>query len=804
MAFIARSGLEAAKEMLRRYLTERDTEGTLELVADDIVWFGTSSFERAFGKDQLRRLITDEIAQDSTPMDAIYKDAHVSDTSSVRGASTVALLANVVKRDESGSSLFIRVVFGCMETPSGWKIVSANTTVPTDLQREGEFFPVTFAEEKQKLLRNQIIETTIAALESQDIYAWEYDIVHDVFIYTEKIRKKFGIPNGADDMPERVLERGVVLPQSASEYRRVFSEISSGAKDAAAEIRCRDVMGVESHYRLKVISVFDDAGKPLRAVCCVKDMTDMLARERERNEMLAAALRSAEAANSAKTEFLSRISHEIRTPMNAIAGMTAIARDAGGNAAKIDDCLGKIELSSKFMLSLVNDMLEISRSSGGKNLLREEPADLRGLIGSLNAYYYPQAEAKGLSYHCSAAPDLPEKIICDAAKLRQVLSNLLSNAVKFTDKGGSVNFEIKRQNVRAGRTGLEFCITDNGRGISEEFMPRLWDPFAQEDDGSYLEYAGAGLGLPVARNLVEMMDGSISVNSIKGLGSKFTVALNFAASENDDGGQLNGNQNIKVLIAEKDRVVRQCAAAMLEALKMTPVCAGSCSEALAAAAGPGKHCSAVLASVETLAGDPAGQIAALKKKFPGAPFVLLTEGEETQELKAITSAVLRKPLVKDALAAVLSRLLKKDAQSAQPGAAAATLKDKRLLLVEDQPTNAEVAKAILKKAGCRVETAANGLLALEKFARAPEAWYDAILMDLRMPVMDGLEATRNIRALQKSDAAIVPIIALTAQALEIDAEKCAAAGMNGHVAKPIDPDELLAVIEKAVGVSRKR
>lgn len=792
-AFAAASGLEAAKELLRRYLTERSVEGTLELVTDDVVWFGTSAFERAFSREQLRRLITDEIAKDPTPMDAVYRDANFAAPASHAGVCTVALLLNAVKRDEGGSSLFIRVVFGCVETSGGWKIASANTTVPTELQQEGEYFPVSFAEGKQRQLRNEIIETTIAALESQDIFAWEYDIANGVCIYNERVSKKFGLACRDGASPARAVEQGVVLPESADEYLRVFREVSGGARETAAEIRCRDVMGAESLYRFKGIAIFDDAGKPLRAVFCVKDLTDMLARERERNEMLAAALRSAEAANRAKAEFLSRMSHEFRTPMNAIIGMTSIARNAAGDAAKIEDCLAKIELSSKFLLSLMNDIFDVARAAGGKNLLREEPSDLAELVDELNAFIYPLAEAKGVSYHSTAPRTLP-RVLCDLLKLRQLLANLLSNAVKFTDRGGSVSFEITEKGARNGRLNFEFTIADNGRGISEEFLPRLWEPFAQETPG---ECEGTGLGLAIVKNLTNMMGGTISVSSIKGVGTKFTAEISFMSINSCEGGKLNGSRGLSVLVAEKDRGVKQCAASMLEALGMSPVCAGDMPQALAAAR-QGKTYDAVLAAAELFAPDPAAGIAALRKLLPQARIILTAEKPLSQEIAGAADAVLLIPIIKDLLAGEFSRLFSEESQTAAAADAykAPVLQDLRILLAEDNSINTEVAAAVLAKAGCLVDTAANGLLALEKFARSPDGWYNAILMDLRMPVMDGLEATKNIRAMEKADAQTVPIIALTAQAFETDAEKCAAAGMNGHVAKPINEQELLALIER--------
>lgn len=422
-------------------------------------------------------------------------------------------------------------------------------------------------------------------------------------------------------------------------------------------------------HKLWICNWFDE--QHTRILCSRSDITEAHRQEQLQREALSAALTAAEHANMAKTDFLSRMSHEIRTPMNAIIGMTAIAAKFIEDSGRVADCLNKIDLSSRFLLSLINDILDMSRIESGKAVLKEEDIVFHDFVKGINTICRTQAEAKGIHYECRLSPSLGDFYIGDAMKLQQVLVNILGNAVKFTDRGGKVALSVEQRNISNDSAVVRFVISDTGIGMSEEFLPHLFMPFEQESAGITSTFGGTGLGLAISKSIVDMMDGRIQVRSQKGLGTEFTIDVRL-----------------------------------------------------------------------------------------GIPADLNRERAENQALPAEEY----------------------------------DFSGRRLLLAEDNPLNAEIAQVLLTEAGFTVDLAENGYIAVEMFAKAAPGYYDAILMDIRMPVMDGLQAASHIRRLAKYDAKKILIIAMTADAFDEDAEKCKKAGMNLHMPKPIDPPRLYHVL----------
>ena len=283
--------------------------------------------------------------------------------------------------------------------------------------------------------------------------------------------------------------------------------------------------------RVKRFQIFY-IGEELGRVCMTRaDVTNIVRQEQQQKEALAAALAAAEQANAAKTDFLSRMSHEIRTPMNAIIGMSAIAAQALGDDERVAECISKIGISSRFLLSLINDILDMSRIESGKMLLKNEKIPTEDFINGLNAICYSQAATKGVEYECIVDPTLDDFYIGDAMKLQQVLLNILSNAIKFTGEGGKVTFSAALHRKSKNGATLRFIVNDIGVGISDSFLIHLFEPFSQESIGTTAQYGGSGLGLSISKNIIDMMGGKITVRSIKGIGSEFTVDVQLGITE---------------------------------------------------------------------------------------------------------------------------------------------------------------------------------------------------------------------------------------------------------------------------------
>jgi two-component system sensor histidine kinase/response regulator len=396
----------------------------------------------------------------------------------------------------------------------------------------------------------------------------------------------------------------------------------------------------------------------------MSDYTELRQEQLRQKQTLVDALKTAEEANIAKSEFLSRMSHDIRTPLNAIIGFTEMNLADVEISGRVRDRLEKVDTSSKFLLSLINDVLDMSRIESGKLSIQEQEFALTTLIEGVNTIIAAQCDAKGLVYKCTVAKNAAAAYKGDPLKLQQVLVNILGNAVKFTNKGGSVKLQIQEDARYEGHAMLSFIVEDTGIGISRDFLPHLFEPFTQENNKVTLQY-GTGLGLAICKSIVKLMHGTIKVDSVKGQGTKFTIQVELGT------------------VSPKSEAAMQA-------------------------------------------------FTNLKFDFQG----------------------------------------------------------KRVLVAEDHPLNKEIAVYLLQKVGFSVDSAADGKIALTKFKDAPPGYYDVVLLDIRMPVMDGHEAAKAIRALARPDAHEIPLIAMSADAFEEDISASLASGINAHLIKPINPQEL--------------
>lgn len=553
--------------------------------------------------------------------------------------------------------------------------------------------------------------------------------------------------------------------------------------------------------RFKVFYIDRDLGR----VCMARtDVTEVVRKEQHQKEQLASALVAAEQANAAKTDFLSRMSHEIRTPMNAIIGMSTIAAQSIGDDEQVADCISKIGISSRFLLSLINDILDMSRIESGKMLLKNEKIPTEDFLRGINSICYSQAASKGVEYECILDPVLDDYYIGDAMKLQQVLINILSNAIKFTGEGGKITFSASQRRRTRNDAVLRFVVNDTGVGMSEEFIPHIFEPFSQESTGTTALYGGTGLGLAISKNIVDMMDGRITVRSIRGIGSEFIVDVKLGLVEEE---KLRHNQkkqnynfsHLKTLVVDDDVAVCESAIVTLREMGVAAEWVDSGRKAIERVEelwNSDKYFDMILIDWKMPEMDGIETARRIRRIVgPDVTIIIMTAYDwisiENEAKLAGVNLLMSKPMFKSSLVSAFTKALgQKEEEASREDTENFDFKGKRVLVVEDHPMNTEIAVMLLKSKGFEVETAENGLRAIELYSKTEAGYYDAILMDIRMPLMDGLAAANNIRHLSNADAKTIPIIAMTANAFDDDIEKSKAAGMNAHLAKPIEPDRL--------------
>ena len=528
----------------------------------------------------------------------------------------------------------------------------------------------------------------------------------------------------------------------------------------------------------------------------------------EQNRKLEIALQHEGAANRAKREFLFNMSHDIRTPMNAIIGFTSLAATHIDNREQVLDYLKKISTSSQHLLSLINDVLDMSRIESGKVKIEEKAVHLPDLVHDVRSIIQPNVAAKRLSLFIDTMDIEDEDIITDPLRLNQILLNILSNAIKFTPTGGMISIRIAQKNgAPKGCVCYEFRIKDNGIGMSEEFQTHIFEEFSREESSTVSGIQGTGLGMSITKKIVDLMGGTIAIESEPGKGSEFIVDLCFARCEQKvEQRQLPQLEGLRALVADDDTDTCLSVSTMLSKIGMRPEWTISGKEAVIRtkyAVEQGDAFSVYI--IDWLIPDMNGiEIVRQIRKVIGnrCPIIILTAYDwadiEDEARAAGVTAFCEKPLFLSELRRVLAEPFRAEPASEPAQPTAADLKGKKLLLVEDNELNREIALEILKEAGFVVDTAEDGAVAVQKIKQAAPGQYDLILMDIQMPNLDGYEATRQIRALPDAEKANIPIFAMTANAFEEDRQNALAAGMNGHIAKPLDVPHLLRVLADAL------
>ena len=528
----------------------------------------------------------------------------------------------------------------------------------------------------------------------------------------------------------------------------------------------------------------------------------------EQNRKLEIALQHEGAANRAKREFLFNMSHDIRTPMNAIIGFPSLAATHIDNREQVLDYLKKISTSSQHLLSLINDVLDMSRIESGKVKIEEKAVHLPDLVHDVRSIIQPNVAAKRLSLFIDTMDIEDEDIITDPLRLNQILLNILSNAVKFTPTGGMISIRIAQKNgAPKGCVCYEFRIKDNGIGMSEEFQKHIFEEFSREESSTVSGIQGTGLGMSITKNIVDLMGGTIALTSEPGKGTEFIVTLCFTRSgQKAEPKQLPQLEGLRALVADDDTNTCLNVSTMLSKIGMRPEWTISGKEAVIRtkyAVEQGDEFSVYI--IDWLIPDMNGiEIVRQIRKVIGnrCPIIILTAYDwadiEDEARAAGVTAFCEKPLFLSELRRVLAEPFRAEPASEPAQPTAADLKGKKLLLVEDNELNREIALEILKEAGFVVDTAEDGAAAVQKIKQAAPGQYDLILMDIQMPNLDGYEATRQIRALPDAEKASIPIFAMTANAFEEDRQNALAAGMNGHIAKPLDVPHLLRVLTDAL------
>lgn len=548
-----------------------------------------------------------------------------------------------------------------------------------------------------------------------------------------------------------------------------------------------------------------EKGRPNQCIVTVADRTqEIIART-----ALEDALKNAENANQAKSRFLSRMSHEIRTPLNGIIGMTAIAGTAFDDKNRLEDCLTKIGQSSKHLLMLINDILDMSKIESDKVSLHEEPFDIYQFVNEFVAMVYPQASKKGLEFKEQISGfNEGTALIGDTMRLNQILLNLTSNAIKFTETGGNIAMKVENLSENDEISWLHFSVSDTGIGMDKKAQRRIFQPFEQADSSITKKYGGTGLGMSIAQNLSTLMGGYIKVKSSPGQGTTFTVEIPFKKTNTDiPDAPEEKLKELHVLVVDDEQSVCEYTKALLEKIGIKTQWVLSGTEAVNrvvegnVSATPIDICFIDLKMPCMDGLETTRQIR--KKSGENTPVVIITAYDysevEEEALKAGANAFITKPFYLSALYDTL--------MTATHGAMVennqnlvdeeeSIFKGKNVLIAEDNELNMEIIQELLKMEGAVTEGAENGREALEKFRESPEGTFDFILMDVQMPKMNGYEATRAIRVLDKHDALEIPIIAVTADAFTEDAAAALEAGMNAHVSKPVNMRQLSGVLKR--------
>lgn len=675
---------------------------------------------------------------------------------------------------------------------------------------------MSLADRKERQYRIAITSNAFSTFEfnlTKDLI--EHDIVRVINGRNISLLERAGLkaPCKASECFERWKE--FVLKESMEDYSSIVNigylkkHFEEGGSEAAVDYWGMASQNEQICVRQSFVMTRDNDTNDIMVMVVAKDITEQVKKQREQTQALQDALMQAQRANRAKTTFLSNMSHDIRTPMNAIIGFTTIAVSHIDNKEQVEDCLHKVLSSSNHLLSLINDILDMSRIESGKVQIKEQECNISEIMHNLVNIIQPQVKAKQLELFIDTFEVSNEDVIADPLKLNQVFINLLSNAVKYTPAGGTISFRIMQKTTfRHGYGDFKFIIKDNGIGMSSDFVKHIFEPFERESTTTRNGIQGTGLGMSITKNIVEMMDGTISVESEVGKGSVFTVELSLKLQDIEKNAEeIKELEGLRALVVDDDFNTCDSVSKMLKQIGMRSEWTTSGREAAYRAKSAYEEGDAYHTYIIDWQMPETNGVETTRKirsaVGDSVPIIILTAYDwsdiEEEAKEAGVTAFCAKPLFMSDLKAVL--LASNNLAEKEEEAAEWTLADfsgKRILLVEDIELNREIAEVILTESGFVVETAPDGTDAVAMVEKSEENYYDAILMDVQMPIMNGYEATRTIRNMHRDDVKDLPIIAMTANALEEDKEAALKNGMDAHISKPLDMDTFISVLKRFI------
>lgn len=561
--------------------------------------------------------------------------------------------------------------------------------------------------------------------------------------------------------------------------------------------------------QVMVIASETEGDETTSATLTIRNIDEIIKNEEQQKEILALAAERAEAANYAKTDFLSKMSHDIRTPMNAIIGLTAIAGAHIDDRERLQDCLAKITSSSRHLLSLINEVLDMSRIESGKITLTEEDFNLSDLIENMITMVKPQIAEHGHELNVHINNIAHEDVYGDSLRIQQAFVNIVSNAVKYTPDGGTINITISEQTTNKQNVGCyEFIFEDNGIGMSEEFQKKLFQPFERADDKAVTQIQGTGLGMTITKNLVNIMNGDIKVESKEGVGTKFIITIFLKIQ---DGKEVSAEEllELPVLVVDDDATCCETTALLLQDIGMNSEWVTSGKKAVERVVErheTGDDFFAVIVDWKMPEMDGVETTRQIRKAVgTDVPIIVFSSYDWTDiEAEAKSAGVdvfIAKPLFRSRLVSIFKDIVNEGVETEEPknelsDIAQLDYSNKRVLLVEDNELNREIAQSILEMTGIQIETAENGKIGLDMVSASEDDYYDLVFMDIQMPVMNGYEAASAIRALGRKYTNRIPIIAMTANAFAEDVVMSKNAGMNEHIAKPLDIKKLNEVMKR--------
>lgn len=709
-------------------------------------------------------------------------------------------------KNDQGQKMLMIGMNAAYPMKNGEKSKALFVGVPMDYLRD-----VLFLDENESLLYYHIIDTDgNFVIRSGDAYRENYfERMHERFESFDGKNPEEYMKELADAMQRQAVYTATVMMDGQEIYMYSSPLISNSSWYLIAampnNVLMESIRNLDGTRNLVMIA---SAATILIAMGVIFILYYRMSRQQMRE--LVKARNEADYSNAAKSNFLSSMSHEIRTPMNAIIGMTEIAQRNIEDTVRVSDCLKKVRLSSKHLLGLINDVLDMSKIESKKMTLNIAPVSLRDTMDDLVNIIQPQIKAKKQHFDIFIQNICSEGICCDDVRLNQALINILSNAVKYTPEEGNIYIYLNQEPSLLGEEYVRthFYISDTGMGMSLEFLEKIWDTFVREENDQVRHIVGTGLGMSITKSLVDLMDGTIEVKSELGKGSTFHITLDLKKAESADLAQMKLPE-WTILVVDDDEQLCSSAVSNLELLGVRCEWTQSGVEAVDMVKkrhDQGRDYDFLLVDWKMPIQDGMETIRKVREQVGKDIRIFLMSADdwtEMQDQAALTGieGFITKPLFASRLYERLRKYTdgyEEQAPAEEDGNEDVSFEGSRVLLAEDMEINWEVANEILSSTGMQLEHAQDGKECLEMFEKSEVGYYDAVLMDIRMPVMDGYEATKAIRALERADSRL-PIVAMTADAFDGDVQKCLEAGMNDHLAKPLDIGECMRTLRKYIG-----